>query len=184
MADFNIDLLKSDTNHQTTNCIHNMFVNAFYPTISKSTRVRQQTATFRDNIITNIHEYSIKSGILYNDISDHFLIFTFYELEVKRKNEYKMIYKFMVSSANINKITKTHFQTSNWEEMYKDQNPCTSFLEILKTHMNECLPWKIFKVKTCKSEWLMKSILISCRQKNRLFKILKCNPSTKITKTN
>ena len=68
MADCNIDLLRSDTNHQTTYFIHNMFANAFYPTIGKPTRVTKQTATLIDNIITNIHEYSIKSGILYNDI--------------------------------------------------------------------------------------------------------------------
>ena len=79
MADFNINLLKSDTTHQTTDFIHNMFANAFYPTISKPTRVTKQTATLIDNIITNIHEYSITSGILYNGISDHFPIFTVYE---------------------------------------------------------------------------------------------------------
>ena len=88
MADFNIDIDKSDTNHQTTYFIHNMFANAFYPTISKPTRITQQTATLIDNIITNIHEYSIKYGILYNDISDLFPIFTFYELRMKRENEH------------------------------------------------------------------------------------------------
>ena len=171
MADFNIDLLRSDTNHQTTDFIH-MFANAFYPTISKPARVTKQTATLIDNIIINIHEYSIKSGILYNDISDHFPIFTFYELGVKRENEYKIVYKSKL---------KTQLQTSNWEEVYKDQNNCSSydtFLEILNTQMNECLPWKKIKMKTCKSEWLTKIILISCRQKNHLFKIFKCNPST------
>ena len=138
MADFNIDLLRSDTNLQTTDFIHNMFANAFYPTISKPPRVTKQTATLIDNIITNIHEYSIKSGILYNDISDHFPIFTFYELGVKRENEYTIVYKRMASSASISKL-KTQLQTSNWEEVYKDQNPCTSydtFLEILNTQMN------------------------------------------------
>ena len=87
----------------------------------------------------------------------------------------------MASSANISKL-KTQLQTSNWEEVYKDQNPCTSydsFLEILNTQMNECLPLKKFKVKIYKSEWLTKGILISCRQKNHLFKKFKCNPSTK-----
>ena len=110
MADFYIDLLRSDTNHQTTDFIHNMFANAFYPTIIKPTRVTKQTATLIDNIVTNIHEYSIKSGILYNNISDHFPIFTFYELGVKRENEYKIVYKR--SSANIRKF-KTQLQTSN-----------------------------------------------------------------------
>ena len=35
MADFNIDLLKIDTNGQTTDFIHGMFASAFYPTISR-----------------------------------------------------------------------------------------------------------------------------------------------------
>ena len=86
-------------------------------------------------------------------------IVTFYELRVKRENEYKIVYKRMASSANISKL-KTQLQTSNWEEVYKDQNPCTSydtFLEILNTQMNECLPWKKFKMKTCKSKWLTKA---------------------------
>ena len=87
----------------------------------------------------------------------------------------------MASSANISKL-KTQLQTSNWEEVYKDQKPCTSydtFLEILlNTQMNECLPWTKFKVKTCKSEWLTKGILISCRQKITCLNIFQCNPST------
>ena len=90
-----------------------MFANAFYQTISKLTRVTKQTATLVDNIITNIHEYSIKSGILYNDISNHFPIFNFYELDVKRENEYKFVYKCMTNSASINKL-KTQLQISNW----------------------------------------------------------------------
>ena len=68
MADFNIDLLKIDTNGQTTDFIHGMFASAFYPTISRPTRFTQQTATLIDNIIKNMHEYPVTSGILYNDI--------------------------------------------------------------------------------------------------------------------
>ena len=80
MADFNIDLLTTDTNHQTADFIHNMFTHMFCPTISKPTRVTNYSATLIDNIITNIHEYPIKSGILYNEISDHFPIFNIYKL--------------------------------------------------------------------------------------------------------
>ena len=149
VADFNIDLLKTETNHQTTYFIHNTFANAFFPTIS------QQYHNQHSLIFNNI------SGILYNDISYHFRIFSFYELKVKRENK-SNFYKHITSSANINTL-KTQLHTSNWEEVYKDPNPCTScdtFLEILKTQMNECLLWKTIKVKTCKSEWLTKGILI------------------------
>ena len=58
-----------------------MFASAFYPTISRPTRVTQQTATLIDNIITNMHEYPVTSGILYNDISDHFPVFNLYSME-------------------------------------------------------------------------------------------------------
>ena len=80
MADFNIDLLTNDTNNLTVDFVHNMFANMFYPTISIPTRIVQQSATLIDNIITNIHEYPINSGILYDDISDHFPIFNFYNI--------------------------------------------------------------------------------------------------------
>ena len=55
MADFNIDLLTNDTNNLTADFVQNMFANMFYPTISKPTRIAQQSATLIDNIITNIH---------------------------------------------------------------------------------------------------------------------------------
>ena len=58
MADFHIDLLKIDTHGQTTDYIHIMFASVFYPTISRPERVTQQTATLKDNIITNMHEPS------------------------------------------------------------------------------------------------------------------------------
>ena len=83
MADFNIGLLTNETNNLTAEFIHNMFANMFCPAISQPTRITQQSATLIDNIITNIHEYPIKSGILYNDIiSDHFPIINFYNIGI------------------------------------------------------------------------------------------------------
>ena len=76
-----------DTNGQTTDFIHGMFASAFYPTISRPTRVTQQTVTLIDNIITNMHEYPVTSGILYNDISDHFPVFNFYSMEISKGGE-------------------------------------------------------------------------------------------------
>ena len=93
MADFNIDLLLIDTHGQTTDFIHGMFASAFYPTISRPTRVTQQTATLIDNIITNMHEYPVKSGILYNDISDHFPVFNFYSMERSKREKYTTVHR-------------------------------------------------------------------------------------------
>ena len=52
------------------------------------------------------------------------------------------------------------------------------FLSILTSLINKCLPLKKVKRKiTDKSEWLTKGILISCVQKNNLYKKLKKTPS-------
>ena len=104
MADFNIDLLTTDTNHQTADFIHNMFTHTFCPTISKPTRITNYSATLIDNIITNIHEYPIKSGILYNDISDHCPIFNIYKLGWQNTKKYKSIFKRNTNFKNMTKL--------------------------------------------------------------------------------
>ena len=45
MGDFNLDLNKIDTHNQTKDFIHSLYTNAFYPTISKPTRVTDHSAT-------------------------------------------------------------------------------------------------------------------------------------------
>ena len=104
MAAFNIDLLKIDTDGQTTDFIHGMFASAFYPTISRPTIVTQQTATLIDTTITNMHEYPVTSGMLYNDISDHFPVFNFYSMERSKREKYTTVYRQKASSENINKL--------------------------------------------------------------------------------
>ena len=50
-GDFNLDLIKVDTHNQTKDFVHSLYTNAFYPTISKPTRVTDHSATLLDNII-------------------------------------------------------------------------------------------------------------------------------------
>ena len=116
MEDMNFDLLNTDTNHQTTDFVHNMFANM----------ITHQTATLIDNIITDIHEYSIKFGILYNDISDHLPIFNLYKIGIEIKIEYTKKYKLVFKRANnSNNSTKliTKLQNANWEKAYNVPNP-------------------------------------------------------------
>ena len=185
MADFNIDLLTTDTNHQTADFIHNMFTHMFCPTISKPTRITNYSSTLIDNIITNIHEYPIKSGILYNDISDHFPVFNIYKLDWQNTKKYKSIFKRNTNLKNMTKLN-TELKNANWARVYNELNPNTSyeiFIKILNSHIDECLPWKKLKVKTETNEWLTKGILTSCKEKNHLYKIYKCNPTIESEQT-
>ena len=121
MEDMNFDLLNTDTNHQTTDFVHNMFANM----------ITHQTATLIDDIITDIHEYSIKSGILYNDISDHLPIFNLYKIGIEMQievyqNKYKLVFKRANNSNNITKLN-TKLQNANWKKAYNVPNPNTSY---------------------------------------------------------
>ena len=180
MGDFNLDLIKVDNNNQTKDFVHSLYTNAFYPTISKPTRVTEHSATLLDNIITNITGYCIKSGVLYNDISDHFPVFNLLQINSKISKKYEYIFKRMNTVNNIEKLN-TELKNANWDDVFVDENPDSAydtFLSILTSFINKCLPLKKVKRKiNDKSEWLTKGILISCVQKNNLFKKLKKTPS-------
>ena len=67
LGDFNLNLLNT-ISHQVTDFTNNMYVNVFYPTISRSTRITNNSSTLIGNIPTNITQHKIHSGILYSDI--------------------------------------------------------------------------------------------------------------------
>ena len=81
---------------------------------------------------------------------------------------------------NIEKLN-TELKNANWDDVFADENPDSAydtFLSILTSLINKCLPLKKVKRKiNYKSEWLTKGILISCVQKNNLFKKQKKTPS-------
>ena len=180
MGDFNLDLNKIDTHNQTKDFIHSLYTNAFYPTISKPTRVTDHSATLLDNIITNITGYCITSGVLYNDISDHFPVCNLLQINSKITKKFAYIFRRMNTAKNIEKLN-SELKNANWDDVFVDENPDSAydtFLIILTSLINKCLPLKKVKRKiTDKSEWLTKGIPISCVQKNNLFKTLKKTPS-------
>ena len=76
----------------------------------------------------------------------------------------------MNTAKNIEKLN-TELKNANWDDVLIDENPDSQLI-------NKCLPLKKIKRKmTDKSEWLTKGILISCVQKDNLFKKLKKTPT-------
>ncbi|WP_240991765.1 hypothetical protein, partial [endosymbiont of Tevnia jerichonana] len=68
------------------------------------------------------------------------------------------IFKRASSVNNIAKLNKK-LKDANWEEVYNDTNPNSSydaFIELLNSHINECLPWKKIKVRPHTNDWLTK----------------------------
>ena len=83
---------------------------------------------------------------------------------------------------NIEKLN-TELKNANWDDVFVDENPDSAydtFLSILTSWINKCLPLKKVKRKiNDKSEWLTQGIIISCVQKNNLFKKTKKDTITR-----
>ena len=114
----------------------------------------------------------MKSGVLYNDISDHFPVVNLLQIDSKITKKYEYIFTRTNTAKNIEKLN-IELKNAKWDDVFIDENPDSAydtFLSILASLINKCLPLKKVKGKiTDNSEWLTKGILIYCVQKNNLF---------------
>ena len=93
MGDFNIDILKYDTNNDSAAFLDMMYENFLLPYISSPTRVTPRSQTLIDNIFSNIIEDEIISGNITTTISDHYAQFTLFKNKTKSQKN-KKIAKF------------------------------------------------------------------------------------------
>ena len=93
MGDMNIDLLKYQSHTNTCNYLDNIFSHGYLPTITKPTRVTPSTATLIDHCYTNDIVNNGSSGIIINDVADHFGTFYISSSNIEHKtsaqNEYR-----------------------------------------------------------------------------------------------
>ena len=77
LGDYNIDISKEDGAKQDfMNTLHS---SSFFPTISRFTRVIQTSKTIIDNIISNIQNTKLETGVVQSDITDLFPIAIFFD---------------------------------------------------------------------------------------------------------
>ena len=70
-GDFNVNLLNYDCHNDTDQFINTMYSYYFLPLITRPTRFTSTSATLIDNIMTNVFNDAIVSGIFVSDVSDH-----------------------------------------------------------------------------------------------------------------
>ena len=82
LGDFNIDLMKTDTDEHTSTYFDTMTSNLFVPHIIHPTRITPHSKTLIDNIFSNVPNFSQgKSGNLTLSISDHLAQFLIVPLD-------------------------------------------------------------------------------------------------------
>ena len=104
MGDFNLNLLSADTCNQVESFVNLNHSKNFIDLIDKPTRVTLNSATIIDQIWSNKY-FNVKfSGIIHNNITDHFPVFSFFNF-----------------SDNVNSINKTNKETITYRE-FNDSN--------------------------------------------------------------
>ena len=172
-GDFNIDLLKEQIHSQTRYFIDTMFSMGLYPLITKPSRIASHSSTLIDNIFTNDMQHANVSGIILNDLSDHFPVFTLYNYKVRKGGSDLASCRRVVSDNTI-KLLNDELQAQTWEEVYsqKTVDSCYEiFVQKLNTLFEKCCPMntKHANINNKNKPWITRGLANACKKKNRMY---------------
>ena len=85
LGDFNVNLLNSEVNSDSSSFLDTLGSNLIVPQILIPTRITMQSKTLIDNSFSSISEYGVKSGNLCYSISDHLPQFCLFETPNSQK---------------------------------------------------------------------------------------------------
>ena len=90
LGDFNIDLIKTNTNNNASEFLDIIYSSYLIPHITSPTRLTSRSHTLIDNTISNVITEDTISGNIINKISDHlgqFLILPYHSITSNSKQE-------------------------------------------------------------------------------------------------
>ena len=116
LGDFNIDLLKCDSNKNVSDFLDIIYSTNLVPNITSPTRLTSRSQTLIDNIFSSIINDDCIAGNLISPISDHhaqFLIIPNYTIPQKSKKD---LYKRNVEHFSSKKFI-TDLEKVNWDNI-------------------------------------------------------------------
>ena len=183
--DYNIDLLKIDSNEKFSTFYENTTSVGIVPKITLPTRICETTSTLIDNIYTNVIDKSHTSGILITPISDHQMYFcTMNENFDRSKNAQKYVEVEFCNQENMDKFKNevANADLYNKLDLDIDTDPNYNY-EIFSKHLQAAkskhIPKKIKKFnkhKHKKEKWMTNELLIKVVEKNKLYVKWKTTP--------
>ena len=172
MGDMNINLLKFDTHSKTNDYLNNIFSHGFMPVITKPTRVTSVTASLIDHIYTNNIIHPGSSGIIINDVADHFG--TFHISTNKRNVKLKNINKSRCFSEHNIHTFKDILEKTNFEHINQINDANAAYKEFMILYheaFDKAFPLRnvTYKNKRIKREpWITTGIIKSSKTKSKL----------------
>ena len=173
MGDFNIDLLKRANSSDFVNM---MVSHDSFPLVTIPTRISHLSASLIDNFFVNggLLERS-QADVVVSDGSDHLLLISKIKLnqsKENKRNERASFYREM-NNKNLKSFANMMDET-NFSRVIKEKCPNTAydlFSEIVTNVMNETCPLRRINPNRNfpKKPWITKAILVSIKQKNKLY---------------
>jgi hypothetical protein len=191
-GDFNLDLMMSMSTPQISNFLISLYSLNLYPTISSYTRVTDTHSSILDNIFVSSELSVEQSGVIADDISDHFPTFITVTSEAVTN-----ITPSITSEKSIRHLTKRNFTKFRCLLLDTDWNHFNAYLNYMHTYTNlsssdlydlffdkffnifniafPSLSSTVNKRNTDKSNdpWMTPDLLKACRIKSKLLKTYK-----------
>ena len=172
-GDFNIDLLKYEVNHDTTNFVDTIHSCGLYPIVNKPTRITGQSATLIDNIYTNDFSNDYESLVLTDGITDHLPVIMFNRNRSQDIKKTAYMTKRKLSEKNIT-LLQNELELESWHTLYEsnDTNGCYDyFIKRIISIVDKCCPYVKRSEKSMpKKPWFSNGLINACRKKNLLYK--------------
>ena len=155
LGDFNIDLLKCDSNKNVSDFLDIIYSTNLVPNITSPTRLTSRSQTLIDNIFSSIINDDCIAGNLISPISDHhaqFLIIPNYTItQNSKKDLYKRNFKHFSSKKFITDLEKVNWDNilnvseGNVDKSFQDFSDIT---EMLDKHVpiTNLIVWRKWKV--------------------------------------
>ena len=184
--------IKNSLDYAANNHVQNVFNLAFengvFPVINQPTRITKTGETAIDHILRNtILEFEVHSGIIKNDISDHFGIFCVLKTDLEKKSNNEYILRRDIGKSNVEKF-KEHMNTVDWNLITQTLNPNDSysiFIEKFIKNYDQAFPLQNIKIKgkSLVAPWITKGIRKSSRKKQHLYEKFLKHKTTKTLET-
>ena len=177
LGDFNINLLKNDSNDDESHFYNMTTSNNFTPFILQPTRLRSKTLI--DNIFFNSLEYQTISGNILVELSDHLIQFLFIEnYTCKPKPPEINISRRDFTNFNHREFNDEVINNVDWEgiceiNLNDPHHSCKRFYDTITYHLDEFAPLKKLnkkEVELIQKPWITHLILEKTHQKNDLLK--------------
>ena len=174
MGDFNIDLLKYDTNKDSTMFLDIMYTNFLLPYRKIPTRVTTHSKTLIDNIFSNNIEDGLISGNIITTISDHyaqFLLQKNIKIEKKEKNIFRHNFKNFNEDLFDYKLNQINWNAILEIDKKDIDTSFNNFFLTFNSLLQQHAPIKKLsnkEIKTLRKPWITSRIIKSINKKKKM----------------